>query len=342
MKDFEINIKDSYPKIITPNYLKFASNSEIRFDEIYPNTKKPSFTNLKTEDNDLKIVGAGIVNGFVIFTGVGFFCLFLTNFISVSTETWKAYWVPPILLCGIIGGVRIIILGFMEREKDHEIIRQGNKTNYDKYIIELEKFNKLLKSVSSIEFQNKEKLKRCLKDSENNKKSIFKSLEILEDGTIKKGISEEFFHKFLVSYSDFRVYKSIKFSFYYPDLILVKNDLVIALEIDEPYSFDSKEPIHYENSDKGRDDYFVSCGFILIRFTEDQILSNTEKCLALINEVVTSCLDLKNYTKSLAYLQLEKKPWTHEEAFNFAYKNSRIGIPAQIQVLEKKYSLSRF
>jgi hypothetical protein len=39
MKDFEIKIKDSFPKIITPNYLKIASNSEIRFNEYYPNTK---------------------------------------------------------------------------------------------------------------------------------------------------------------------------------------------------------------------------------------------------------------------------------------------------------------
>jgi len=206
MKDFEINNKGSYPKIITPNYLKDASNFEIRFDEIYPNIKKPYYTEFKTEDNELKIIGGGIGCGFFIFLGVGLFCLFLSSLINVSTETWKAYWYPTILSLGIIGGITTIILGFRDKEKGRKRQEQLNRTNCEKYLIELEKYNNLLKSVLSIEFQNREKIRRCLKDTKNNKKSIFKSLEILEDGTVKKGITEEFFHKFLVSYSDFKVY----------------------------------------------------------------------------------------------------------------------------------------
>jgi hypothetical protein len=111
------------------------------------------------------------------------------------------------------------------------------------------------------------------------------------------------------------------------------------LEIDEPYSFDSKEPIHYDDSDSSRDEYFVGSGFILIRFSEDQIISHTEECLELINDVVKSCENLSSYNKSSIHLKIDKKPWSHQEAFDFAYNNSRIGINAQIQELIKKHSL---
>lgn len=339
MKDFEINITDKYPKIITPNYLKNVSNIQIRFEDIYPNLMRPTYNVATIEDNELKIIGGGIVFGFFIFAGVGLFCLFLTNFIPVSSENWKAYWYPSILGSGIIGGILVIVLSLKEKKNERERKRTQDEENYKHYSSELEKYNKLVKGVLSNEFQEKEKEKRCLEDSESNRKSIFKSLEILEDEEIKKGVTEDFYYKFLVAYSHYKVYKSIKFSFYYPDLILLKNNLVIAIEIDEPYSFDSKEPIHYEDSDKARDNYFVNSGFILIRFTENQILTHPEECLELINEIVEYCLSLKKYSKTSTYAQIEEKVLTYEEAFDLAYNNSRNGIPVKIQRLKNKYSL---
>ena len=100
MKDFQINHIKTYPKIITPNYLKDASNMEIRFQEIYPNVKRPIFTKSTKEDDfrEIKIIGASIVLGFFIFCVVGFLCMIFNSiFLDVSTETWKAYWFPTIV-----------------------------------------------------------------------------------------------------------------------------------------------------------------------------------------------------------------------------------------------------
>lgn len=337
MKNFGINITDNYPKIITPDYLTILSNKNVQFEEIYPHIKKPTYKSKEIDKNELEIVGSGLGCGCLTFFCIGLFCLILANIFNVSGENWKTYWFPTILVIGIIVGILITVLVLLGKTKEVQIKKTENVENYKKYLSELEKYKNLQKSVSSNDFQARQKQKNCIYQSEINRKSIFKALQILNDGEVKKGITEEFYHKFLVTYSDFKVYKSIKFSFYYPDLILTKSDLVIALEIDEPYSFDSKEPIHYESVDKTRDNYFVKSGFILIRFTENQIVSFPEKCLEVINDVVKSCLSLSKYNKSKTHLFIEEKILSYDEAFDLAYNNSRKDIVTKISTLTVKY-----
>ena len=37
MKEFQIQNRNTYPRIITPNYIKYASNLVTKFEEVYPN-----------------------------------------------------------------------------------------------------------------------------------------------------------------------------------------------------------------------------------------------------------------------------------------------------------------
>lgn len=352
MEDFEINIRESYPKIITPNHLKDASNSKIGFEEIYPNEKEPGLSSKDERYDSLKIAVISIfkewvsliVSGIIIVIScVLALLIYLCSLVIPQDITVS---IQPFLFPLILTIVVFIMLHdtyhkYVALEKNKEEIKKDNKNNRIKYSRERSRFNNLKKNVESLEFQNSEKLKRCLKDSKYNKKSIFKRLKILDDNTVKKGVSENFFFKYLHKHSDFDVYISIKFYPYYPDLIIVKNDLVFVIEIDEPYSFDSKEPIHYvgKAEDEVRDEFFVNSGFILLRFSEEQILNKTEQCLILINEIYSSCMNLKDFTKTKIYNELEQTPWSHQEAFDMAYNNTRVGIQSQIKKLEKRYSL---
>jgi len=340
MKDFQINHTKTYPKIMTPNYLKDSSNIEIRFQEIYPSVKRPSFTkSTKKDDNiELIIIGIGIVLGFVIFFILLILCLiFKSIFLNISIETWRTYWVPTIVGISIVGGLVIIILGFKINAQVINEDKEKEKIRIEEYKVELEKYKKLVASVLSEEFQNKEKQKRIRKIFSDNKKEIFRCLEIKSDEEIKKGVSEEFFHKFLITYSEFTVYKSIKYSYYYPDLILVKNDLIIDLEIDEPYTLETKEPIHYDDSDNGRDEFIIKNDFVLIRFTEEQILAYPEKCLEVINEIAAACIGLKQFQKSESFQEIETKILTYQDAFDLAYNNSRRNVRDRILKLENEY-----
>jgi very-short-patch-repair endonuclease len=340
MIEFQIQNINTYPRIITPNYIKYASNLVTKFEEVYPNVKKPSFPDRKKvdENNELKILGGGIGCGFLIYFVIGLTGLFISDlFLDISTETWKAYWFPTILIISIIGGIVAIIAGFKGIEQESKKSESEYKINYDKYLSDLKKYNNILSEVKSEGFQNKERQKRKKTIFEENKKQIFKRLEILDDNAVKKGVSEEFFYRFLLKYSDITVYKSIKYSFYFPDLLLVKNDLVIVLEIDEPYTLEKKEPIHFEDSDKIRDEFFVNNNFIVLRFTEEQVISYPEKCLHVINEIIESCFNLNLFKKSNSFLEIETIKWTHQEAFDLAYKNSRINVPERIQKLEVRY-----
>lgn len=335
-----INNTNTYPIVIIPDYIKQASSSKVKFEEVYPNIKRPSAPNRKKIDDDkeLKILIGGIGCGFFFFMGFGLICLILTNiFFDIKPETWKSYWFPTILTISILIGISTIFAGFKGNNIEMKKSEEEYKKNYPIYLQNLKKYNDLVSNVNSEKFQYRERQKRKTLIFENNRKQIFNNLEILDDNAIKKGISEEFFHRFLVRYSDMTVYKSIKYSYYYPDLILVKNNVITILEIDEPYANETKEPIHFDNTDKNRDDYFISNNFIIIRFTEEQILNFTEECLNIINEIFECCTELKSYSKSDSFIKIETPKLSYQEAFDLAYSNSRKSVPDRIKRLEKKY-----
>lgn len=333
-----INNTDTYPVVLIPDYIKQASSSKVKFEEVYPNIKKPSEpyrkkVEKKESDNLKGYVGCGCLTYF----GIGIFCRILSSILDISENTYKTYWFPIIIVITIIVVVIMIYLGNKGEEFDNKKNYEEYKKNFQIYIENLKKYNELVSKVNTDKFQLIERHKRKIIIFEDNRKQIFKNLEILDDNAVKKGISEEFFHRFLLKYSDITVYKSIKYSYYYPDLILVKSNIVTILEIDEPYANDTKEPIHFDNTDKNRDDYFISKNFIIIRFTEEQILNYTEECLEIINEIIGCCIDLKSYSKSDSFTKIETTKLSYQEAFDLAYNNSRKSVPDKIKRLEKKY-----
>lgn len=79
---------------------------------------------------------------------------------------------------------------------------------------------------------------------------------------------------------------------YIPDIIYAdfNNKIFIDIEIDEPYSFEDKKPIHYiHNSvhiDEKRDKFFLENNWLVIRFSEIQVTKNFLECIKTLELII--------------------------------------------------------
>lgn len=107
---------------------------------------------------------------------------------------------------------------------------------------------------------------------------------------------------------------------YEPDIAIIVKEypsIKIDIEIDEPYSAISNQPIHFIN---GRDDFrdmnLNNLGWIVVRFTEYQVKTDMLGCASFIAQLVQSLHPLKDFPKSLLNQKgpLQQKRWTEIEA----------------------------
>jgi len=130
-----------------------------------------------------------------------------------------------------------------------------------------------------------------------------------------------------VSYEDYYDLSMKNDNDYCPDFIFEhdKTDLIIDIEIDEPYTLG--QPIHYLDSihDNKRNGYFLENGWVVIRFSEMQIKLEPKSCCKEIAEVI---FDL---TGDYSYLNLLKdeprlfrhSKWTKTEAETYIKRKIR-------------------
>lgn len=110
---------------------------------------------------------------------------------------------------------------------------------------------------------------------------------------------------------------------YYPDFTFIcrNTELHIDIEIDEPYSINDKTPIHYiDSTDDERNNWFLNENWCIIRFSEKQIILEPDKCINLIESVVSNIL---NRNLKFEYDLIKDKKWSYEESLVMALKNSR-------------------
>ncbi|NLA63237.1 MAG: hypothetical protein GX857_08475, partial [Bacteroidales bacterium] len=102
---------------------------------------------------------------------------------------------------------------------------------------------------------------------------------------------------------------------YRPDIAIVwqKHNLYIDLEVDEPYDIVSRKPIHFFNSgDYLRNLYFISQGWVVIRFSEEQVYKTADHCVAYIANI------LKEITKESVFDELiATHEWEEQERWGF-------------------------
>jgi hypothetical protein len=112
---------------------------------------------------------------------------------------------------------------------------------------------------------------------------------------------------------------------YNPDFTFIckETGLHIDIEIDEPYALKDKTAIHYiGGSDDERNQFFLDNNWCIIRFTEKQVIQQTEECINTIKSIHECLLNQKEYY----YSELIPEPrWTYEEAFIMQGKGYREG-----------------
>ena len=79
------------------------------------------------------------------------------------------------------------------------------------------------------------------------------------------------------------VVKTLTSNPYEPDIVLKDRSnkhILIDIEIDEPYDLSSRVPTHCLGRDNKRDDFFSRRGWVVVRFTEYQIVTQINECCA--------------------------------------------------------------
>lgn len=107
---------------------------------------------------------------------------------------------------------------------------------------------------------------------------------------------------------------------YQPDFILYyqKFNLCIDIEIDEPYAMGIKEPIHF--NDEKRNNFFLSKGWHIIRFAEEQICRYPDLCCKVISEFVRNITGENIWIEGLEDFEdiPDISAWTKSEAEKMA------------------------
>lgn len=153
-----------------------------------------------------------------------------------------------------------------------------------------------------------------------------------------RGYSEEMFESLLRSafanlplgvYGDVNLKLSETAKSYEPDIALISStssNIRIDIEIDEPYSLVSRNPIHYaeDNSDAVRDLIMKSAGWIVMRFAEEQIVKQPMACVSSIARLLIQ-IDSSLVPESCSISEFVKPVtrWTKAEAELMAQNNYR-------------------
>jgi hypothetical protein len=202
-----------YPKIYYPKYYSELQKRKITIKDIYPSIEIPLLPNKSgfkenlAEENIKTFFGCAILGIFISFFG----CMFFTVFIF---DNEKQFWASGGRTILFFTTILIAILGtlFLNKQlkKSNDSIEKLHERRMVIYKKELEKYNSKLSEVNNPIFQKTFKKKVLLEKAKKSKLNILHSSQILPDIDIKKGISELFFHDFLIKHSNFIVYKSIK------------------------------------------------------------------------------------------------------------------------------------
>ena len=153
----------------------------------------------------------------------------------------------------------------------------------------------------------------------------------------QKGLSEDvFFDKLKLVFGD-AIHRNLAKEisegyYYYPDFVFydVNSGVLIDIEIDEPYSFHDGTVIHSDHEDTTRNDAFVNDHWLVLRFSERQVVLSPIKCIEAILSVVTA--ETKNV--SMCYDQsIEENGWTLKQGStmkNEGYRESYLGLSPKV------------
>ena len=202
------------------------------------------------------------------------------------------------------------------------------------------------KSQESIEqhFEGrKEKLRQILQDK----------VQPIGASQARQGVSEREFGRYLQVYfgkviqgAEFQVFWQNKRRFfrakvkrklnssnnynYSADFLVIHSltGLGLDVEVDEPYTLLTKEPTHCvdRSQDCWRNQFFLESGWVVVRFSERQVVEAPRSCCKVIAQVIFEITGDRNYLQQLEGEPelLPERPWTVREARRKARNNYRL------------------
>ena len=104
--------------------------------------------------------------------------------------------------------------------------------------------------------------------------------------------------------------------------------LGLDVEVDEPYTLLTKEPTHCVNlpQDSWRNQFFLESGWVVVRFSERQVVEAPRSCCQVIAQVILEIMGDRSYLQQLEGEPelLPERPWTVREARRKARSNYRL------------------
>ncbi|KAA3596799.1 MAG: hypothetical protein DWQ06_14740 [Calditrichaeota bacterium] len=329
--------KLTFPLVYIPNDIKVTKDHALLYPEKpkKPKVPKKPEPELKSERGEWLDTPIGCLGLLIL---LGFVCLFIGR--------WRegiGYIAIGISLYSLIF-IYAIISNRKDDKRNKKMLKayEQQLNLYKKYEIEynknLENYNKKVALLEDSEFR-KELADRKLRQA------LFKCpkpVHIQEQ--YKQGVSENKFHQKLKDIFGNKILKNHSIADvpvnYMPDFVYYDKEsgLCIDIEIDEPYEGHSNQPIHCIGEDTIRNEYFLSKNWLVIRFAEEQVITNPLGCINWIIYFINYCLDseIKGYKAE----KLEKvNCWTKEEAELMAfklYRNNYIPILEIEDIFRKK------
>lgn len=132
---------------------------------------------------------------------------------------------------------------------------------------------------------------------------------------------------------------------YVPDFAYVDrtHQLYLDIEVDEPYTYDTQQPLHYLGcpKDQRRNQFFLDQGWGVIRFSEAQVLRFPASCCKTIAATIATLTQdnsIMTPFRQIPTLKPESR-WSADEAQRLAaqgYRDSYLASSAEVAEPKKK------
>lgn len=155
------------------------------------------------------------------------------------------------------------------------------------------------------------------------------------NGGAQRGTAEAQFGGHLNRYFPGKIYTRLTLNIpdfpypYTPDFAYIdgKLNLYIDIEIDEPYAYHTKEPTHYVGAEKDnrRNNHFSDKGWIVIRFSEEQVVCYPHSCCKSIAGAIAQITGDSQSMRQFANTPdiQPARQWTKYEADEMAARGER-------------------